>query len=238
MAHNEVFQYSIISALMDGVASHGTAISNILAHGDHGLGTFKNMFGEMIVLDGVVYQMKSDGTVELIESPADVITPFATVTRFQPTTHTKATIRGKQDLKDLLTGLFPSARNHFLAIRMDGVFKSINVRTAGGQQSPREGMTAVAGRQTVHTFGSVRGTIFGFRAPDYMMGINVAGDHMHFIDDGRKEGGHILAFETEGEIEVAAAQLSNFHLELPTEDDEFNEAALVKDAEGIHAVEG
>ncbi|KAK3347062.1 alpha-acetolactate decarboxylase [Lasiosphaeria hispida] len=238
MAENEVYQYSIISALMDGVASHGTPISRVLEHGNHGLGTFRNMVGEMIVIDGTVYQMKSDGTVVLIDNPADTITPFATITRFRATTATQATITSKQDLSALLTRLFPSARNHFLAIRMDGVFKSINVRTAGGQLTPRERLPAVADRQTVHTFRDVKGTIIGFRSPDYIMGINVAGDHLHFIDEERKEGGHILAFETEGDVLVQVAQLSRFHVELPTEDEEFNEAALVKDEKGIAAVEG
>ncbi|KAK3377110.1 alpha-acetolactate decarboxylase [Lasiosphaeria ovina] len=238
MAQNEVFQYSTMSALMAGVASHGAAISSVLEHGDHGLGTFRNMDGEMIVLDGAVYQMKSDGSVVAIESPADVITPFATVTRFKATANAKTAVGSKEDLLDLLTRLFPSAANHFVAVRIDGVFKSVNVRTAGGQQSPRESATDVAGRQKVNTFRSVRGTVFGFRAPDYFMGINVAGIHIHFISDDRKEGGHILALESEGEVDVAAAQLSKFHLELPTDDDEFNEAELAPDAKGITAVEG
>jgi alpha-acetolactate decarboxylase len=238
MATNELYQYSIISALMDGVATHGVPLSSILSHGDHGLGTFESMNGEMIVLDGSVFQMKSDGSIIPIAAPSETITPFATVTRFQPTQRTTATISSKADLKELLTRLFPSAKNHFLAIRMDGVFKSINVRTAGGQCFPREGMVAVAERQTTHTFHGVRGTVVGFRCPEWVMGVNVAGDHMHFISEDRQRGGHILAVETEGEVDVAVAMMSKFHVDLPEGDEEFNEAALVKDEKGIHAVEG
>ncbi|KAK4186969.1 alpha-acetolactate decarboxylase [Podospora australis] len=237
MAKNEVFQFSLISALMDGVASHGTPISRVLAHGDHGLGTFRNMVGEMIVVDGEVYQMKHDGSVIHV-NPEDTITPFATVTRFQATTKTKASVTGKKDLKELLTRLFPSSKNHFLAIRMDGVFRKINFRTAGGQCRPREGMVDVCARQAEHTFEGEKGTIVGFRCPEYVMGINVAGDHLHFISEDRQRGGHILSFETDGEVEVGISQMSNFHLELPTEDEEFNTAALAKDEKGIKAVEG
>jgi alpha-acetolactate decarboxylase len=237
MAYNEVFQYSIVSALMDGVASHGTPIARILEHGDHGLGTFRHMNGEMIVLDGAVYQMKADGTVVHI-NPDETVTPFATVTRFRPTTTTRATVIGKAGLEELLTGLFPKARNHFLVVRMDGVFRKVNVRTAGGQTTPREGMVDVCSRQTMHTFENVRGTIVGFRCPQYVMGVNVAGDHFHFVAEDRQRGGHILAFETEGDVDISAAQMSKFHLELPTEDDEFNEAELKLQAQGIKAVEG
>jgi len=237
MAFNEVFQYSIVSALMDGVASHGTPIARILEHGDHGLGTFRNMNGEMIVLDGDVYQMKSDGSVVHI-NPDETVTPFATVTRFRPTTTTRATVIGKAGLEELLTGLFPKARNHFLVVRMDGVFRKVNVRTAGGQATPGEGMVDVCSRQTTHTFEGVRGTVVGFRCPQYVMGVNVAGDHFHFIAEDRQRGGHILAFETAGDVDISAAQMSKFRLELPTEDDEFNEAELKLQAQGIKAVEG
>ncbi|SPQ24442.1 48023f82-ba40-4570-9e82-82702c2dcb05 [Thermothielavioides terrestris] len=238
MAHNEVFQYSIISALMDGVASHGTPIARVLEHGDHGLGTFRNMVGEMIVLDGQVYQMKADGSVVHIADPEATVTPFATVTRFRPTTTTRATVVGKAGVEALLTGLFPQARNHFIAVRMDGVFRTVNVRTAGGQLTPREGMVDVCARQTTHTFEGVKGTIVGFRCPEYVMGINVAGDHFHFISEDRQRGGHILAFETEGDVDIGAAEMSKFHLELPTEDEEFNEATLKLQAQRIKAVEG
>lgn len=237
MASNEVFQYSIISALMDGVASHGTPIARVLKHGDHGLGTFHSMEGEMIVLDGEVYQMKADGSTIHIK-PDETVTPFATVTFFRPTVTTRGSVTGKAGLKDLLTGLFPKARNHFLIVRMDGLFKTIKVRTAGGQCRPRESMVDVCSRQTTHTFEEVKGTIVGFRCPEYVMGVNVAGDHFHFISEDRQRGGHILSFETAGDVDIAAAQMVKFHMELPTEDDEFNEAELKLQAQGIKAVEG
>ncbi|KAK4443521.1 alpha-acetolactate decarboxylase [Podospora aff. communis PSN243] len=237
-APNEIYQFSIISALMDGVASHGIPISSLLAHGDHGLGTFRAMDGEMIILDSSVYQMKADGSIVPITSPDKVITPFGVVTRFEPTQRVRASISGKGDLAKLLKGLFPGARNHFVSIRMDGTFRKIHARTAGGQERPREGMVSVASRQTTYTFEDVKGTIFGFRCPEYVMGINVAGEHMHFISEDRLRGGHILGFETEGGVEVGVAMASRFHMELPTEDEEFNEAALGLDSKGIAAVEG
>ncbi|KAK0701341.1 alpha-acetolactate decarboxylase [Apiosordaria backusii] len=238
MAANEVYQYSLISALVDGVASNGIPISQVLCHGDHGLGTFQNMVGEMIVLDGEVYQMKADGSVVHVD-PQTTITPFATVAKFRPTTTTKANLKdGKKDLQALLDKLHPESRNHFLAVRLDGTFKKIEFRTAGGQCRPREGMVDVCSRQTTHTFEGERGTVVGFRCPEYVMGINVAGDHLHFISEDRERGGHILGFETEGEVGVGVAVMSRFHLDLPRGDEEFDGARLVKDEEGIKAVEG
>jgi alpha-acetolactate decarboxylase len=174
-----------------------------------------------------------------IADPEQTITPFATVTRFRPTARVRVEVQGKKGMYALLAGLFPKARNHFLCVRMDGVFsRRVEVRTAGGQARPREGMVDVCARQTVHAFEGVRGTVVGFRCPGYMMRLNVAGDHFHFINEDRQRGGHILAFETEGAVDVAAAQMDKFHLELPTGDDEFDEATLVLQAKGIKAVEG
>lgn len=239
MAKNEFYQYFIISALMDGVASSGIPISTVLENGDHGLGTFCNMNGEMIVLDGEVYQMKADGSIVHI-SPSTTITPFACVTRFQPTINVTASIRGadlKQGLNELLNSHFPNARNHILAFRMEGVFSTVRVRTAGGQLTPREPMPAVVERQTTHTFQNIRGTMVGFRAPEWVTGLNVVGHHLHFISDDRQRGGHVLGLETDGEVDVQASLLPKFHMEVPTEDPEFNDAGLAVDAEGIAACE-
>lgn len=87
MPCNDLFQYSIISALMDGVAETGITISDPLKHGDHGLGTFRHMVGEMIILDGTIYDMKVDCSVTDLDSAAyaEPTAPFAMITQFQPT---------------------------------------------------------------------------------------------------------------------------------------------------------
>ena len=134
MASNELFQFSVVSALMDGVAEKGVSISDLLSHGDHGLGTFRHMVGEMIILDGTVYQMKSDGSVTSIDAATtDAIAPFAMVTRFQPTSTIKAVLPSKQVLSDLLSKRLPDTKNLYQAFRIDGVFRSVTVRTVGGQ---------------------------------------------------------------------------------------------------------
>ncbi|KAF3761063.1 alpha-acetolactate decarboxylase [Cryphonectria parasitica EP155] len=241
MAPNEIFQYSIVSALMDGVADQGLPISTLLSHGDHGLGTFRHMVGEMIVLDGVAYQMKSDGTVASVDvSPASkVVAPFAMVTHFQPEQTTGAVLSDKADLFGLLHFLLPDAHNIYLAIRIQGVFKSITVRTVGGQSKPHEGLTEVGAHQTSKTFEEpVEGTIIGFRSPAYMQNVSVAGDHLHFISADKKRGGHLLALVSDGEVKVEVAPAYKFHLELPAHDPEFNEAELKGDAAAVAAVEG
>ncbi len=190
----------------------------------------------MIVLDGNVYQMKSDGSVVTVDATSDeTIAPFAMITRFRPTATTKTALESKQALTKMLTDLLPATRNHYVAFRIDGAFKSVTVRTVGGQQVPHEGLAELGRHQTSHTFDGgdgadgVRGTVIGFRSPAFMQGISVAGDHLHFITADRSRGGHLLGCESDGEVEVAAATISRVHLELPSNDIDFNEARLQSD---------
>jgi alpha-acetolactate decarboxylase len=247
MESNELYQYSIVSALMDGVASQGLPIASLLRHGDHGLGTFRYMAGEMVILDGQVYQMKSDGTVVAVrpeaspgpyESDQPPVTPFAMTTRFHATRRTRARFENKAVLANLLGDILSDNRNHYLAFRIEGTFRSVTVRTVAGQDHPGERLAELGKRQVSHVLQDMTGTVIGFRSPGYTQGISVAGDHLHFISEDLKYGGHVLALESKGEVLLMASAITNVHMELPHGDAQFNEAALEMDNEGIKKVEG
>ena len=77
-----LFQISISGALVAGVYDREVSVRSILAHGDFGLGTFANLDGEMVVLEGQVYQVQGTGRVS--EASPDAGAPFAVVTQFSP----------------------------------------------------------------------------------------------------------------------------------------------------------
>lgn len=134
--------------------------------------------------------------------------------------------------------LRPGSKNHCIAMRLDGVFKSVKVRTAAGQTKPREGLLEIGKNQVSFSFENVRGTLVGFRQPHYLQGIGVAGDHLHFITDDRTRGGHVLALESDGELEVKAAKMYTVTLDLPRDDEEFDEAPLLGNHKDLELVEG
>lgn len=105
MGHNEMYQYSLALGLMDGVADKGLPISEFLKHGDHGLGTFRYMNGEMIVLNGKAYQMLADGSIVDLDPTGDAIHPFAQITRFKPEVTANAVVPSKDKLNAIVTGL-------------------------------------------------------------------------------------------------------------------------------------
>ena len=61
-----LFQISTSGALVQGIYEKAVSSSLLLNYGDFGIGTFDNLDGEMVVLDGTIYQVRSNGTVTQI----------------------------------------------------------------------------------------------------------------------------------------------------------------------------
>jgi acetolactate decarboxylase len=82
VTHHTLYQVSTATALVEGVYQGAVRVGTLREHGDLGLGTFENLDGEMVVVDGRFFQVRSDGSVR--ECGNDVLSPFAVVTRFAP----------------------------------------------------------------------------------------------------------------------------------------------------------
>ena len=60
---NTVTQTSTIDALLAGVYDGNLSCRELVHYGDMGIGTFDHLEGEMIIVNGAVYQVKADGKV-------------------------------------------------------------------------------------------------------------------------------------------------------------------------------
>src|ERR1700757_3095498 len=78
----ELYQTSLMSALIAGLYEGEMTYGEIRKHGDFGLGTFNDLDGEMVGFDGTFYQLRSDGSAHPVS--VDQKTPFAVVTFFPP----------------------------------------------------------------------------------------------------------------------------------------------------------
>lgn len=192
---NVLFQTSTLSALQAGVYDGQMTVAELKGHGDFGLGTFNALDGEMIVLDGQVYQASADGTARL---PAvEIETPFAAVTFFEADQH--ATIRGSMACADLyaeLDVLLPDA-DLPQAIRIDGTFASLKVRAPHRESQPYPPLAEALADQAVFDHENIAGTLVGFHLPDALAGVNATGYHFHFISADRQTGGHVLDCQTD-----------------------------------------
>ncbi len=219
---NMIYQTSLMSALLSGVYEGNTTMADLLAHGDFGLGTFNELDGEMIAFNSEVYQLRSDGSAR--EASPQQKTPFAVMTWFKP--HYRVQIHrriNRQALHDIIDRQIPSD-NIFCALRIDGHFHHAHTRTVPRQTPPYRAMTDVLDDQPVFRFNGRDGVLVGFRTPQHMQGINVAGYHEHFITDDRQGGGHLLDYQLE-HGELTFGEIYKLTIDLP-EDSAFLAANL------------
>jgi acetolactate decarboxylase len=207
-----LFQASTIGALLDGAYDGDLSFAELAEHGDLGLGTLNGLDGEMIAIDGRFYRADVDGAVGEVE--ATTRTPFAVVTRFDPTV--ERPLEGPLDHQDLLARLdeLIPAEAASCAIRLDGHFDLVRARSVPRQAPPYRPLTEVVAEQHVFELRDIEGTMLGFRFPDYVEGIEVSGFHLHFISADRSQGGHVLASRSSG-LRARLDPSNDLHVELP-----------------------
>ncbi|MGI9282300.1 MAG: acetolactate decarboxylase [Endozoicomonas sp.] len=231
----QLFQYSTINSLLEGNYDGHFPLQKLARKGNFGLGTFDRLNGELIAVDGLFYQIDADGKAHL--ATPDMKTPFAMVNHFtselsQPLKESLELEALSQYLDTLIT-----RKNHIQAIRIDGTFRKITVRSIPAQNKPYRKLAEVNAKdQTYFHYKNLQGTLVGYRFPDYMGNLNIPGYHFHFIDANRKFGGHVLSVLT-GKGKVEIDNLPQFKMLLP--DDEtfakqalnFNNQEMLKKAE-------
>lgn len=187
---DQITQVSIINALLlsryDGVAP----VSELLAYGDFGLGTFDHLDGEMIVLDGEVWQAKGDGAV--VRAAPTMTTPFAVVTPFAADRTFPCPEAQSLESLDARLDEQLAAANSFIALKVDVDLSTITLRSVPRQDPPYRPLAEVTKEQSVWTHHDLRGVLVAIRCPAWTEGVNVPGFHWHFLSEDRTIGGHVI----------------------------------------------
>lgn len=221
-----ITQTSTIDALLTGAYDGSMTCGQLLEHGNLGIGTFDHLDGEMVIVDGGLYQIKADGKVY---TPAKTLpTPFAAVCSFAA--DKIVTFDRGADFPAVQRALDEVAPNQnlFCAISISGTFTRMHTRSVPAQNKPYPPLAEVTSHQPEFNMENVSGRIVGFRCPAYVKGINVPGYHLHFLSDDRTCGGHILGFEM-AEGRGAVDVCHRFLLILPEDDETFGAVDLSKD---------
>ena len=207
-----LYQTSLMSGLIDGVYEGDVTIKELLEHGDFGLGTFNQLDGELIAFDSHVHHLKEDGSAHVARP--DQKTPFACMTFFKPTIERDLNEpMSHRDIEAMINELV-DADNLFCAVRIDGEFESVRTRTVPRQEPPYKPMLQAIAHQPMFDFKERSGVMVGFRSPEYVQGINVAGFHIHFITDDRDGGGHVVEYRLkQGRLQIGI--ISKLFIDLP-----------------------
>ncbi len=223
---NTVTQVSILDGLLASRFDGCLSCRELLTYGDFGIGTFDRMDGEMIIVDGGLYQGKTDGKV-YTPNP-DVSTPFATVCRFVP--DLTWSVSEPLDMEALKKMIDENATNQnvFCAVRVEGFFSYIKTHALPVQSKPYRPVAQVVKSCPQFEMTDVSGTIVGFRSPPYVRGINDPGYHLHFLSEDKSRGGHVLTFDMK-RGECAVDLLSKHLVVLPDNGTALADVDLSKD---------
>lgn len=209
---DELLQVSTIDALLGGIYEGEVSIGQLLQSGNFGLGTFNSLDGEMVVMDGICYQIKSDGKVSSV--PLSLKTPFAAVTFFK--TDKKAFYHDTLTFDQLLQKIdsLTSSFNLIYAVKVKGRIITAKARSVPSQKPPYRQLAQITKNQPVFSFDNVNGTLIGFRCPSYVKSLNVPGYHFHLITDDKKSGGHLLSLVADS-LTIEIDETDSYRLLMP-----------------------
>ena len=225
-----IYQVALLQSLTQGYYDGIIKVSELKEHGDTGIGTFEGVNGEMIVIDGKVYQALGDGSVK--EAADDETVPFSNVTFFDNDVSVDL-----KDIKDMASfkseldkTVNDKGKNMFYMVKVSGTFEKMFVRSEIKQEKPYKSLDkALETDQREFDYENITGTVVGLYCPDYMGGLNAAGWHFHFISDDRTKGGHILELnfkEAKAELDITPS----FDMTL-SDNGDFQSMELAKDVD-------
>jgi acetolactate decarboxylase len=223
-----LYQVSTIGALLEGVYDGVEEFGTLTERGDTGIGTPEALDGEIVILDGEVWQIRGDGSIRQIDLATR--TAFAAVTFFDE--DLVFDLDGPVSLSGLEAAIeeaLPS-RNYPVAVIVKGRFTNLTARSVDAQTEPYPPLVQATASQHLFTFDRTEGTLVGFYLPPYMAGANVAGFHLHYLSDDRTGGGHLLDCTAEG-VRVALDITPGVRITLPR-DGGFTAADLSGDRSG------
>lgn len=192
-----LFQVSTWAGFSDGSLDGFVSVADLKKRGNTGIGAFDRFDGEMVIHEGIVYQVDAEGKVR--EMPDSATVPFANMAFLNiPEDKTKnfepIPIADLAFLKILIQKKIKNPDLPHL-IGIHAVFEEILTRSIPAQKKPYPKLAEILKEQSVFEMEKISGWIVGFWLPHYFQGINVTGMHLHFISDDRSAGGHVLDFK-------------------------------------------
>ncbi|CAA9200896.1 Alpha-acetolactate decarboxylase [Flavobacterium collinsii] len=180
-----------MDAMRNSVYKGDFTIKRLKENENFGLGTFNDLDGELILLDGKVYRVAADGIVP--EASSDRRIPFCSSAFFRKGKTIE--VEGEKAVNNLQFSIlqFLPSSNRFYAIKIKASFYDL---TLGGVekvlcQNPAD-IAVLMKERPIYKKHNIKGTIIGFYSPPYLGGTGLSPFHFHFFSDDKKNGSHLL----------------------------------------------
>ncbi|PKL59823.1 MAG: hypothetical protein CVV33_05880, partial [Methanomicrobiales archaeon HGW-Methanomicrobiales-4] len=158
-----LYQVNTFANLEKGAYNRVITVDEMADKGDFGVGGFEHMDGELLQMNGTIYQITSDGVVHTPRGDTGIA--FMNTVRFNPVW--SIPISGPANLSRLeetLKKTFPSD-NQIYALRVDGIFSEMKIRSLPVQDEPYPVLSTVVANQSIFNLTNTTGTITGFWFP-------------------------------------------------------------------------
>ena len=197
-----MYQVSTLQALAMGYSRAVVSVDEFLKNGDIGLGTFENVDGEMIMVDGKCYRAQEDGTV--VQAEGNMGVPFAVTTFFAEGKDISVEdIEDIDKLKQILDVKIEEdfGLNSMHMVRIDGSFSKVCARSESAYRSHHVSLKDI-----------LKETQKDFFFDDIK---DAPGWHLHFVSEDRTQGGHVFDLKM-NQGEGTINKISRIQIELPT----------------------
>lgn len=216
-SNQTLFQHGTLAQLVPGLFAGTLTIGELLQHGDTGIGTLNGLDGELMILNGKVYQFSASGKIRLVGDSEMV--PFANIHyRNDHNAGSLANLTFASFKKQLCHKL--ESLNLFYAVRVVGNFAYIRTRAVEAQKPPYPTLSATAAQQKEYQNSNITGTVIGYYCPELYAGVGSPGFHLHFLADNLQIGGHILDLKL-NKATVYLQAFTDFNLHLPIHNQAF-----------------
>lgn len=219
--YHTLYQAALFQSVALGEYYGMMTVGDFKQHGDFGMGIFEGVNGELIMLDGIVYQALFDGSV--VVPSDDTPIPYGNAAFFTCDIDLgKVTAANLNELEKILDGAVDKAgKNQFYFARISGDFSHVSVRSELKQEEPYRMLNiALRTDQRKYDYNDIKGTIIGLYCPAYMQSMNAPGWHYHFISEDGSKGGHMVAADLK-ECKTELTKMSRFVVDMP-DTDSFN----------------
>ncbi len=211
------YQYSIWWAFVNKIFEGDLSAKELKAKGDIGLGSYNLLDGELIMLDGVLYQATEDGKVHKPEDDKRIV--YANAAFFnQDYSYDLPEVESYDDLRAFINEKLPS-KNFFYAFKIHGEFTKMKCGGLHKQEPPfKKGLDVLIPERPIFERENFKGTMVGFYCPTFIGNINVAGYHLHFVSDDEEFAGHVMEFKAKN-LTLEIDQLHKYQFDLPNTED-------------------
>ncbi|SNR77043.1 acetolactate decarboxylase [Lutibacter agarilyticus] len=220
------YHYSIWEAFVNKIYDGTLKASELKERGTIGLGSYNALEGELVMLDGILYEALGDGSVIVVNDTTKIAYANAAFYKEDVAFKFEDTYNYEDLRKEL--NLQTGSKNFFYAFKIHGTFQKLKLGGVPKQEKPyTEGLDVLIPNRPVFDKENITGTMVGFYCPEFIGKINVTGYHLHFVSDDKKSAGHVMEFTNASDLTGGYKKISKYQFDLP-ETNEYEAVNLEK----------